>query len=135
MPTESSGTIAWLAARLTLVPALNSMVGVGGSPASDSALMFSWLAGWLAGWLGWCGVGTLVGHAVLPLMWRWSGGWLRRRGDVADVWPRAPLAPRTRSWQPWAGHGRASPDWKDECNHHGGPRLYNVEPVGPVGLL
>jgi hypothetical protein len=26
-------------------------------------------------------------------------------------------------------------DWKDECNHHSGPRLYNVEPVGPVRLL
>ena len=49
MPTESSGTIAWLAARLTVVLALNSMVGVDGSPASDSALMFSLL---VAGWGG-----------------------------------------------------------------------------------
>ncbi len=41
MPTDSSGPIAWVAARLTVVLALNSMVCVDGSLASDSALMFS----------------------------------------------------------------------------------------------
>ena len=90
MPTDSSGPIAWVAARLTVVLALNSMVCVDGSPASDSALMFSLLGGWL----GWCCVGNLVGLTgsafQVEMVWRMTPA---ARGDVADVWPRAPLAP------------------------------------------
>jgi hypothetical protein len=64
IPTDSSGTITWLAARLAVVLALNSLdgiVGVDGSPASDSALMFSLL---VAGWLGGVVSATFVGYAV-----------------------------------------------------------------------
>ena len=130
MPTDSSGPIAWLAARLTVVLALNSMVGVDGSPAPDSALTLSLLvAGWggaVSATLSATPFGLSRGDAPAGD----SGGGRRRRCVAARAAGTSNQIMPTLGCT-WAALTRLD----DECHHHGGPRLYNVEPVGPVGLL